>query len=171
VTVTAGQTATFLLQVSDGGNGYTGTASFSCSGAPLGATCTVSPSSVSISTTPSPFKVVVTTTGASSASLQTRGRPVAWAFAFSILIAALLPSKMRGNASLRTTRHSSCPKNGVPALLCLIVLAASFSGCGGGSAAPPPPPALKTQPGSYGLTITGTTGNAQNNFVVILTVN
>jgi len=79
VTVSAGQTATFLLQASDGGNGYTGTASFSCSGAPLGATCTVAPSSVSTSTTPSPFKVVVTTTGASSASLQTRGRLLAWA--------------------------------------------------------------------------------------------
>lgn len=46
--VTAGKTATYSFVASDGGNGYVGTASLACTGAPTGATCTVSPSQISV---------------------------------------------------------------------------------------------------------------------------
>lgn len=162
-TITAGQVATFQLQVSDGGNGYTGTASFTCTGVPVGATCTVSPNLVGVGTNPSPFKVVVTTTGGPSASVDAAPSFFAWAAALLILVAAMLPSRPRWNLG---------------ALVCLLVLTFSFSGCGGGAAnSSPPSQPLKTPPGSYIITINGTTtgtgtstGSAQTSFVLILNV-
>ncbi len=63
-TITAGQTAQFNLQASPG-TGFTGTLSFSCSGAPFGATCTV-PASVSVTNGAAvPFTVSVSTLAAS----------------------------------------------------------------------------------------------------------
>jgi hypothetical protein len=54
-TVTAGQTATYSMVASDGGNGYIGTATLTCSGAPTGATCTISPSQFTVNTTATPI--------------------------------------------------------------------------------------------------------------------
>src|SRR4029077_11904133 len=58
--VSAGQTAQYQMQLTPG-SGYSGTVSFTCSGAPLGAVCQV-PASVAIpGGVPAPFTVTVST--------------------------------------------------------------------------------------------------------------
>ena len=69
-TVSAGQTATYKSLISDGGNGYTGTATFSCTGAPSEATCAVTPSTINIGLNAAPFTITVTTTAPSTAFLR-----------------------------------------------------------------------------------------------------
>ncbi|MBZ5564287.1 MAG: choice-of-anchor D domain-containing protein [Acidobacteriia bacterium] len=65
-TVTAGQTATYNLSVTPQA-GLSGTVSFTCSGAPAQATCTVSPGSLNLNGTASaPITVTVNTTARSA---------------------------------------------------------------------------------------------------------
>ena len=159
VTVTPGQTATFLLAATDGGNGYTGTATLSCGGAPYEATCTVSPSTVSVGLNATPFTVTVTTTAASSALLKSPPGGSLWALALLLAAAALTFPRRRHRLSR---------------LVCLAGLLIIFSACGGGGSStsgPAPAPNPGTPAGTYGLTITGTTGGVQSTYVVMLTVN
>src|SRR4029077_782546 len=61
-TVTAGSSTTVTATVT-GLNGFSGTVSLSCTGAPIGSTCTLAPGSVSISgTTPATSTATATTT-------------------------------------------------------------------------------------------------------------
>jgi fibronectin type 3 domain-containing protein len=64
-TVSAGQTATYNLSLSP--TNYTGTISFTCSGAPAGATCVVpSPLTVTTGSSATPFQVTVRTSSAAA---------------------------------------------------------------------------------------------------------
>ena len=68
VTVTAGKSAVYKLEVDPEG-GFNQKVSFLCKGAPAGATCTASPSSVTPDgTNPAATSITVTTTGASASS-------------------------------------------------------------------------------------------------------
>jgi hypothetical protein len=70
VTVTAGQTATYQFSATSM-SGFVGTVSLSCSGAPQGATCSVSPNPVNVtSDQSSDFTVTVTTTAQTTSSLE-----------------------------------------------------------------------------------------------------
>jgi hypothetical protein len=155
-TVSAGQTATYQLLVSDGGNGYAGIATFSCSGAPSGATCTVSPSSAKIGVNGTPVTVTITTSVASSARLRpVLGGPI-WAFGLLMgAIAIAVPKRLRGFSLL----------------VCVVTLMLLIPGCGGSTSGSGPSPGGVTTPsGTYYLTITGSTGGAQNTFLLTLTV-
>jgi hypothetical protein len=155
-TISAGQTATYQLVASDGGNGYTGSASFSCSGAPLGATCAVTPSTVNIGVNATPFTVTVTTTAASSALLKPPPGGLVWAFVFLLSTTAISFTRRRHRLSL---------------LICLAALAMLVSACGGSgssSTVPPPPPA--TPSGTYYLTISASAGGAQGSYLLTLNV-
>jgi len=66
-TVNPGQTATYSMVASDNGNGYTGTAALTCSGAPQNATCTVTPAQINLSTSNTVFSVKVSTTASTPA--------------------------------------------------------------------------------------------------------
>ncbi len=156
-TVSAGQTATYQLVASDGGNGYTGTATFSCSGAPTAAVCTVTPSTLTVGVGSTPFTVTVTTTAPSSALLKPISSGLAWAL-FTLIGACtiLFPKRARG-ASL---------------LICLSVTLFLFAcgGSGGGSTTGPAP-TPSTPPGTYMLTVKASTGGVQNSLLLSLTVN
>jgi hypothetical protein len=159
LTINAGQTATFHLMASDGGNGYTGTATFTCSGVPNYATCTVSPSSVSIGLNGAPITVTVTTTAPSSTLLRPPPGGSLWALALLLAGFAFYFPKRRYRLSL---------------LFCLAVLWMVFlSSCGGssGGSGPPPQKTPGTPPGTYGVLINGSTGGAQNTYMLLLTVN
>ena len=157
-TISAGQTATYQLVASDGGNGYTGTATLSCSGAPTGATCTVTPSTMSIGVNPTPFTVTVTTTAPSSALLKSPPGRLVWAFALLLAITAFSFPQKRYRLSV---------------LICLAALMMFVSACGGSGSSntgsgPPPPPA--TPSGTYYLTINASAGGAQNSYLLTLIV-
>jgi hypothetical protein len=157
VTVRAGQTATYSLVASDGGNGYTGTATLSCSGQPLATTCTVSPSTLNIGMNPTPFTVTVTTTAPSSALITpvpgVSGRLV-WAFGLLLGIGLVLPRKKLCRVGL---------------LICFAGLALLFFACGGGGS-PAPTPSPGTPSGTYSLTINASSGGAQSSYLLTLVV-
>jgi peptidoglycan/LPS O-acetylase OafA/YrhL len=147
------------LLASDGGNGYTGTATLSCSGAPQGAACTVTPSTVSVGLSPAPFQVTVTTTGKSSAALMPLPGGLFWVFGF--LLAAASLTQRRRVRSLATA----------VLLVGVTALALSCGGSSAGSTHVNPPAATVTPPGTYALTISASTGGAQNSYLVYLNVN
>lgn len=160
VTVNPGQTATFNLVASDGGNGYTGTAMLSCSGGPNEGTCTVNPPSVTIGLSSTPFTATVTTTAPSTAWLAF---PNPWSAIPIGMVGGLLGAIALGFRK-RIWRLA------VPAVG--ILLLAFCFGCGGsGVSSESTPSNPGTPPGTYYLMINATSGGAQYSYDVVLTVN
>ena len=137
--VTAGQVAQYQMQLTPG-PGYSGSISFACSGAPLGATCHV-PSSVSVANSaPSPFTVTVATSGGAvlPPSIPIRFTPVSGQRVLPlltlglVLLVAVKNLRRPGNAEGRG-RLTGCSALTV-AVFCVFL---GIAGCGGGSAAVP----------------------------------
>ncbi len=154
--VAAGQTATFHLNAFTSNNPTTfnGTVTFTCTGIPAGATCSISPASVLLTpTTPGvPFTVTVTTSAnASLHKFPFRGLPYIFAAVFALAISM--------SGSRKQLWHL-----GVVALL-----AVSMSSCGGGSssATPAPTPPTSTQ---TTFAVTGTSGTHTNVVDLTLTI-
>ncbi|HTZ47858.1 MAG TPA: choice-of-anchor D domain-containing protein [Verrucomicrobiae bacterium] len=133
--VTAGQTAKFNLQVIPG-VGFTGTLSFTCSGAPFGATCTV-PSALSVTNgSPVSFTVSISTLGASQLTPTlalppslTRPTPTLYFLAFFAALCALL-------LVIPSRRHLPPPARVISTAIATVLslfLVASGVGCGGGA--------------------------------------
>ena len=160
-TKSAGQSAQFPLEV-DGSSGFTGSVSFSCtSGVPPAAACSFNPASVSPGSGTATATLTVTTTARTTAALQPSPGVV---FAF-----LLMPLGLILGAGARRSRQWM-------RLACLgIVLAVvgTIVACGGGSGGGPPPPNLGTPPGTYTITVTGTSSNPSSTqpIAVTLTVN
>jgi len=157
--VNPGQTAQFQLQMTPG-QGYTGTVSLSCSGAPLGAVCTA-PSSLSLASGSTVlFTVSVTTSGGGmlpppAANLfpslaAPRALPflaLIRAFPLLVLVLTLLVTTKRREPLGIQPRVRRLAWAGFLASVFLGVLI-SAGGCGGGSAAMAPPPPIVTPPGT-----------------------
>ena len=156
-TVQAGASATYQLSV--GGEGVGGTASLSCTGAPVSATCSV-PASVNISaTSASTFNVSVSTTSRTMAMLHQGGLLSAtWLWTVAMIgWVSLLGREPR--------RRSGRPW----LLLSLIFLLMFFCSCGGtGSSSGNKPHG--TPAGSYTLTVTAQSGSATQSTNLTLTV-
>ena len=142
LSVSAGQTAQFNLTATPG-SGFNGTLTFTCSGVPFAATCTV-PQSVTVSNgVPAPFSVSVATTSASVLSPQPMKPPVFFVgTGLRVFIATLIALLGLFFADCWKTRMLRPAPFAVSALL-LALLISSGIGCGGGagsSAAISPPP-------------------------------
>jgi hypothetical protein len=155
-TVTAGQTATFNLTLSS--TNYAGVVTFTCTGAPAGATCTVpSPETLTAATTSTPVAITVQTVAA-NAMLETH----------PTVLLGMLPW-MAGLLCIPLCFKRKLV-GGIATLLLTAALLAIVSGCGGGGSSSnntPPPPA------NYYLTITatGTNGVTPASAALTLTVN
>ena len=152
-TVTAGQTATFSLSI--GGQGIAGSATFTCTGAPTGATCNVPTTTAFSATTPSKISVSVTTTARSG--LLPMGFPfVIWLWALGALSCVLV---------WRLAFVESSPRlRWILVPLFAVVLCA----CGGGSNNSRS--AQGTQAGTYTLVVTakvGSTSQTQNLSLIV----
>jgi 6-phosphogluconolactonase (cycloisomerase 2 family) len=170
-TVSAGQPAQYALQLAPGA-GFTGTVAFSCSGAPVAATCGVSPLTMSVTGAGVlPFKVNVTTSGS---GVGARLPPAVLAPRMPWWPAAIeLP--MSGGLFLYFARWTGSRRRRVilcrAGFACAAILFASVSGCGGGSSSDPPPPAV-TPPGTSFLIVTAKSGTlAPQTIQLTLTVN
>ncbi|HXE30984.1 MAG TPA: S53 family peptidase [Terriglobales bacterium] len=165
-TVSAGQTASFPVAVAASG-GLSGTAQLSCTGAPAGAVCTVSPASVTLSGTSAAATVTVSTTAGSWAApwgkLPNRRWPLGWGATLLILAASLYLAKRR-HGPLATAAS-------LDAVILAVALAACGGGSSGGTVTPPPPPNPATPAGSYTLTVTATSGSHAGSVNLGLTVN
>ncbi len=135
--VTAGQTAQYLLQLTPG-PGYSGSVSLACSGTPLGATCQVPPSVSVANSTPSPFTVSVATSGGAvlPPSMPVRFTPVSGHRVLPllalglILLMAVKNLRRLGSAESRSRLTRYCTLTA--AVFCVFL---GIAGCGGGSAA------------------------------------
>jgi len=153
--VSAGQTAQYLLQLTPG-PGYSGTVSLACSGAPLGAMCQV-PATVAIASgVPTLFTVNVVTSGGAMLphSMPWRFVPplVIWvllllASALLLLIVARNRWKLDGS---HATSRLAWRGTLVGVVLCSVIYAAS---CGSSSVATTTPPPVVTPSGTSTITI------------------
>jgi hypothetical protein len=157
VTVTAGQTATYMLSLGAAG-GFSGNVTLSCSGAPATATCSVSPAMVSVGgATAATATVSVATTARSELWLPMgNGSPREFPGRPTTLLAALMAMLIL--AWIRTTRKNQ-QLRWAPVLMMVLVLVLgiTLTSCGGGSSSggggtlP-----TGTQAGTYTITVSAT---------------
>lgn len=172
-TVTAGQPATYNLQLSP--TGFSGTITLTCTGAPSGATCTPSPATLTTNGTAAvPFAVNVTTQAHSAIFRQApesfRRPPIsplapvttALFVAWLAFLAVLLGNVASSRQPVQVRVKSAC-------FLGLASAAIFLSACGGGSATTPPNSG--TQKGTYTLVLTAKSGALTHTMNLTLTVN
>lgn len=170
--VTAGQTAQYALQAA-AGPGFSGNVSLTCSGAPLAATCSVTPNNIAISgSAATPLQVTVTTTGNAFALPRSIGRP--HFLIRPIPAAALLAACILLLWSTQTQR----PRGIVPTRIAWVAMLLATGllggvGCGGAGANSAPPQTRTVTPhGTTMLTVTAQSGTLPAQTVqLMLTVN
>lgn len=160
--VNAGQTATYHLMISDGGNGYTGTAALSCSGEPTGTSCSLNPASVQVGVNTTPITVSIATSAGSSALFVTpwqmsANRSENYVLLFATLFSLAVPFRRRW------IRRCCC----VFALLAVIAACGGSSSPQGGGPHGTPP----TAAGTYYITVNASSSTAQTSYLLTLTVN
>jgi hypothetical protein len=156
-TIKAGQTASYNLQVTPR-NGFSGTVALTCGGAPMSATCSVSPASISVNGTASAFVVSLSNTSSSQVIPFVRlpGLPVV--LGALVLLYLLAPMLIARRLASKHLVRAAVPMN---LLLLFIGTWLIMSGCGGGST----PPTMTT------MTITGASSGVSRTLPVNLTVN
>ena len=145
-TVPAGQTANYSLSI--GGSGISGAATLTCTGAPMGADCSI-PSTVTLSaTSASPLKVSVSTTSRTTTVTlnRSRSRHLPWYWAVAIFGLIFLPRPMRNRSASRVGRT-------LPFLLLLFICSC---GGGGSSSTTTQQNPNGTPAGTYQLTVKAT---------------
>ena len=160
--VSAGGSATYNLSVS-GTSGFSGTVSFSCSGAPQLSTCTISPPTVNLSNSTSvPVTVTVATTSAAGGFVSSS--PVLPRSPFSIPTAALLACLSVAFGFIVKQRRPRL----VPGFV-LIIACAVLTSCGGNTITVVPPKP-QTAAGTYTVVVTATSASVARTMNLTLTV-
>jgi Beta-propeller repeat/Abnormal spindle-like microcephaly-assoc'd, ASPM-SPD-2-Hydin len=163
--IKAGATATYSLAVSPVGGAFANQVNLSCNGAPLHATCTVSPSALTPGSTAAVFTVSVKTTGSSTQTSQfsRTGGP---------LFAALLQLQGFGIFGIFLSFSERRSKRTRKLLiLALLIMALLFlAGCAGGAGTASQPPTNSTPTGTYTITVSGASGSLQHSLPLTLSV-
>jgi sugar lactone lactonase YvrE len=170
-TFTAGQSATLNAQVNPI-NGFTGTVILACTGAPALSSCTTSPMGVNVvGSSAVPFTITITTTARSLAiPITFRSWPPRPNRAVSVTLILLLALAISTMAIIVRSRQM---RAWIPAAILLICVATFATACaggggagggGGGNGSP------GTPPGTYNLTVTGTSQGVNRTATVTLTV-
>ena len=167
LSVTAGQTATYNLQLVPG-QGFAGNVSFACSGAPATATCTTAPSPLRVTSgAPIPFTVSVATTATATIAppwTPPRLPPFVSLRVLQTLVlcAILLLLCLAGRMSLSNAPERRRTRSSALAALALTALFV-VAGCGGGASTaqsvqvPTPQPVTPSQ---TTITVTPSATNA-----------
>jgi len=164
-TVTAGETANFSVTLSPSG-GFNSNVTWTCTGAPAAATCTVSPSSVTLDgSTNSNSTVTITTTARTTTAYLVPQLPAPLSRTADIWFLCVAALCLLWSA--RRIRSSSWRF----ASLSVLLFASLPISCGGGSNGGPPPPPTGTPPGSYVIKLTATSQSLTHTVQVSLTVN
>jgi hypothetical protein len=158
-TVSTGASASYTITVTSQ-NGFNGSVSLACSGAPTGSHCSLNPVSVTAGGTAT---LTVTTSGP-VAQWQTIPRHRSPFYALWLF----LPGMVLAGAGWANSRWQR------PVMLLLaagVVALLTFQlGCGGGGSSSPPPPTGGTPVGTYSITVTGISGSMQATVPVTLVV-
>jgi hypothetical protein len=154
--IPAGGTAIYNINLANPG-GFTGAVSFTCTGAPGGSMCSVSPNPANLTGSTPNVPVTVTVTNTANASLTPspfRSLP----FVVAGLIAGLLLGIKRQK-----------PVKTLLTLLTLVLVLGGIS-CGGGGSSTPAPTPTPRPPTIATLTVTGTNGNLSTSTTLNLTI-
>jgi hypothetical protein len=164
-TISAGQTATYNLQVAPN-NGFNGTVALTCKGAPGTSMCSISPASVPPNgSTSYAFAVTVGNTSGAMAPThlqlpRTPALPVAYAALAFLVVLLILAVRLIQRAYF--FGNYLLPAR-LPALAVLLLCIWCITGCNGGATVQPPTNAT--------LTIVGTSGGVSRTLSLGLTVN
>ncbi len=160
--VSPGSPATYTLSVG-GEGGLSGQVTFTCTGAPSEATCTVSPNPVTAGSSATNVTVTVTTTASSVSAPRSHPSPPASPLTpvlrgllmLTLVLAAMAWAIIRWNQPGVSGWQSTL----LP-LASGVLLALALVGCGGGGGGTTSNPG--TPAGTYTLTVTGTTGTGSS---------
>jgi len=161
-TVTPGQTASYVLSLTPGG-GLSPMIALTCTGAPTGAACSISPETVTLSgTTAATATVTVTTKAASLALLpdaieRLRIKPISlFVYGLAYTLALLAIASLYRSCAKQPVRWA--PVLAMTLLLCVGLMMTS---CGGGSSGGGGSGATGTAAGTYTITVSAsaTTGS------------
>jgi hypothetical protein len=165
-TVTAGQTATYTIQLAPQYGSFDSSVSFSCAGLPSKCAASFSPASG----TPGALNVTTTLTLTTKTSSSATGASLVGATGFGppalglcfLTIALLLGNAVRRWIPWRIRRRCLA----VCALVCAVILIGSCGGGGGNNT----PPYTGTPKGTYQVSVLGTSGNMTASTTVTLIV-
>ena len=163
-TITAGSTSTYAITITPAG-GFNQTISFQCGGAPMLVTCTAPASVSSTGGSYAPFNVTVAVAATSLAPPDATmpfpgsGSRVTLEWLLALVACGILS----GIAVPRRSRGWQ-----VSGVAMLVLLVCAGCGASGGGSNPAPKPAAT--PGTYTLTLTGTSGQLSHTTMVTLTV-
>jgi len=163
-TVSPGQPATYTLSVG-GQGGLTGTISFTCTGAPSQATCTVSPNPATAGSSATNVTVTVTTTAPTLAAPRSRPLPPVLPFSpgpRGLLMLALVLAAMAWSAAHRNQLRVRRGRSTMVLLASGWLLTLGLAGCGGGGGGGGTTHNPGTPAGTYTLTVTGAAGSGSS---------
>ncbi len=165
-TINAGQTAAYRLTLVS--SGFGGTITFTCTGAPTGGNCTVSPSSITVNGSGSVTITVTATTTArglnaprepGSSPLGELRLHLRWLLCVAVVLLLAL-AKVRRRVRL-----------GFAGALLMFMACLACGGGGAGPSSSAPPQVTGTPAGSYHLTVTGTSSGVSRAITLTLNVN
>ena len=161
--VKSGSNVTYQLTIAPVGGTFSNAVALTCSGLPKYAACSFSPSSVTPGSTPAASTLTITTSSTSAqSSPQSRGK-------LSYEYGLLLPGFAVFGVFLSKPKKSL----GLLRIMLLVAGIASLAGlnaCAGGLGIVNPPGGSTTAPGSYTITVVGTSGTLQHSTSVSLVV-
>jgi uncharacterized repeat protein (TIGR03803 family) len=166
--VAPGSPATYTLSVGSVG-GLSGNVSFTCTGAPSEANCTVSPNPVTAGSTATNLTVKVTTTAPSVGEPRSRRFPPALPLSRGqrgLLMLALVLAAMAWASRRRHQPGVSGWQSTMLPLAAGLLLTVALAGCGGGGGGGGGATTTASNPGTpagtYTLTVTGSTGSGSS---------
>ncbi|HET9282329.1 MAG TPA: FG-GAP-like repeat-containing protein [Candidatus Angelobacter sp.] len=163
-TVTAGTPATYNLQLNPQ-NGFTGQVTLGCSVAPAGPVCAVNPVIANITGSAVSVSVTVSTTrrSATISAFPSTMQPRFAVWSLTIEYALALLGLLATVVCFRRRKWRAVSLAGFMALLMSVI------SCGGNTPTPQPGTG-GTPPGTYSISVTGTSGATSRNIVLSLTV-